>query len=414
MPDFGIGEALTAFGGSDLLAGLFGGGEAAAAGGTGVLSGAGAADLLAPSGAGLFGGATGLAGTELAAGAGTDLGALTATSGLGALGTAGDFLAAPGASAFNPSALVPGVGEPGGGPGILPGSPTATPTAVGGTSVFDTGTQGAGFVNSAGGPTATPGNALGTAGGSGGAAGVSAPAGVSGVPDATAAAGATPGATGAAPAAGAAQPTSSIDQLLGKLSPGNLANGAIDSLTKNPLGVAAGLGGLGYSIYKGSQDTANEKSLTASAATAAGNSNTLTAEGNQLTSYLTNGTLPPQFQAQITQAVNDAITQAKSAAAAQGLSSDPTQNTALAAQISQIQNQVPILTSQIEEQLASTGGNLISAAATNTGLSGQLYQALVQNDTTQAANAGKAIAALAAAFNNKGQASGGSTTITVG
>jgi hypothetical protein len=406
----GIDAAIGA--GSDFL---FGSGVAdVAAGGVGTLSGAGAADLLAPTGSALFGGETGLAGTALAGGAGTDIAALTGTAGLGAAGTAADFLAAPGASGFNAAALTPGIGPPGGGPGTLPGFPTATPTGVGGTSVFDTGTQVPGFVNSAGGPSAAPANALGTAGGSGGAAGVSAPAGVSGVPDATAAAGASPG---AAPAAGAAQPTSSIDQLLGKLSPSNLANGAIDSLTKNPLGVAAGIGGLGYSIYQGQKQTANEKSLAASASTAANNSNTLTAEGNQLTGYLTNGTLPPQFQAQITQAVNDAITQAKSAAAAQGLSSDPTQNTALAAQIAQINNQVPILTSQIEEQLASTGGNLISAAAQNTGLSGQLYQALVANDTTQAAGAGKAIAALAAAFNSKGQISGsgsGGTTVTIG
>ena len=139
MPDLGIGETIAALGGADIfgdigLGSLFGAG-AAGAGGPGALSGAGAADLLAPSGAGLFGGTTGLVGTDLAAGAGTDLGALTATSGLGVAGTAADFLAAPGASGFNPAALTPGIGDPGGGPGVLNPIP-ATPTGVGGTDVF--------------------------------------------------------------------------------------------------------------------------------------------------------------------------------------------------------------------------------------------------------------------------------------
>src|SRR6202000_3263633 len=65
MPDLGIGEALAAFGGSDLLAGLFGGGEAAAAGAT-AEAGTDLAGIVG-SGEGLFGGATGLEGTLLGA-----------------------------------------------------------------------------------------------------------------------------------------------------------------------------------------------------------------------------------------------------------------------------------------------------------------------------------------------------------
>jgi hypothetical protein len=162
------------------------------------------------------------------------------------------------------------------------------------------------------------------------------------------------------------------------------------------------------------QETANQKSLQASASTAAGNSTALENQGQGLVNYLTNGTLPPQYQTQIDQSIQSAITQAKSNAAAQGLSTDPTQNTALATQISQIQNQAPILQEQIASQLAGTGTSLINAGAGAAGLSGQLYQALVQNDTTQAANAGKAIATLAAALNGKSSATIGSTTINTG
>lgn len=432
MPDFGIGEGLAAFGGGDLLASigsLFGIGGAEAAGGAAAETGAGLigsagslaaanalptagiADIVG-SGEGLFGGTLGTEGTLLAGGSGLTVADLAGgTAGLGALGTATDFLAAPGASGFNAAALTPGVGAAGGGPGVLgAAAPPPTPTPVGSTSVFDTGTSGIPGVSSSGAPAAP--SAITPPGAS--AASVAAPSGVSGVPDATAvAAGATPGATPGAPAAASA-PTSSIDQLLSKMSPSNLANSSIESLTKNPLGVALGAGGLGYSIYEGSQQTANQKALQATATSANNNSTALEQQGQGLVNYLTSGQLPAGYQTQITQSIQSAIANAKSNAAAQGLSTDPTQNTALATTIQQIQDQEPILQEQIAAQLAGTGTSLISAGATASGLSGQLYQALVQNDTTQAANAGKAIATLAAALNGKSQNSVGGSTGSTG
>lgn len=416
MPDFGIGEGIAALGGGDILASLgslFGiggaeaGGAAAAETGLGALGageaaagagGAGIADIVG-SGAGLFGGTTGLEGTLAAGGSGLGLADLAGgTAGLGALGTAADFLAAPGASGFNAAALTPGIGAPGGGAGVLT-APSAgfTPSGAGGTSVFDTGASGVPGVNAGGAPAATP--TVAPAGAS--AASTAAPAGVSAPVDATAAAGATP-AAGAAPAA----QSSSISDLLGKA-----GSGALKSLTSNPLGVALGAGGLGYSIYEGSKETANQKALQASATTANNNSGALEAQGQGLVSYLTSGTLPPAYQTQIDQSINSAITAAKSRAAAQGLPSDPSQNTALQKEIEQIQAQQPILQEQIAAQLAGTGTSLINAGAGAAGLSGQLYSALVQNDTTQAANAGKAIATLAAALNGKTNTNIGSTNV---
>jgi hypothetical protein len=109
---FGITEALAAFS-PEIIAGLGDvlGGTAAADAGAGAaaatLPGTGIADIVG-SGAGLFGGTPGLAGTLLSGGSGLGIADLVGgTAGLGALGTATDFLAAPGASAFNSAALTP-------------------------------------------------------------------------------------------------------------------------------------------------------------------------------------------------------------------------------------------------------------------------------------------------------------------
>jgi hypothetical protein len=116
---------------------------------------------------------------------------------------------------------------------------------------------------------------------------------------------------------------------------------------------------------------------------------------------------------QVDQAIQDAKTAAISNAAQQGLPTDPTKNTALAATLASIDNQRPQMITQVASQLFTSGGSLVSAGQQAAGLSGQLYQALVQNDTTQAGNIGKAIAALAAALNGKTQANIGGQTLTL-
>jgi hypothetical protein len=438
---FGITEALAAFS-PEIIAGLGDvlGGTAAADAGAGAaaatLPGTGIADIVG-SGAGLFGGTPGLAGTLLSGGSGLGMADLVGgTAGLGALGTATDFLAAPGASAFNSAALTPtafGGATAIDAPGLPSGVANANAAAPGGTPALTQGSVSVPGV-AGGSPSAVPPGAS--------AGSVSAPSGVAGSPDATSVfstgtspvagspganpsvasltgppGGSVPGAAGGTSVGGAplggAPPgaSSSIEQML---SPGNLANSAVKSLTSNPLGIALGAGGLGYSIYEGNKQTKNEQALTADAKTATANSSALEAQGQGLVNYLTSGTLPPQYQTQIDQALNSAVTAAKSRAAAQGQSADPAQNSALQAEINQIMEQQPILQEQIAAQLAGTGTSLINAGATSAGLSGNLYQALVQNDTTQAANAGKAIASLAAAMAGKSQASIGGTPVTIG
>lgn len=252
-----------------------------------------------------------------------------------------------------------------------------------------------------------------------GASAVSAPAGVSGAGDVTAAAGT--GTSGANSIAGqvasgvnagnlaAGSGSTSIGDLVGKA-----GGGVLDSLTKNPLGIGLGVAGLGYNIYEGKQQTKNQQALQADAAQATSNSNQLTSSGEALQTYLTSGTLPPQYMAQVQQALQDAKTSAISNAAAQGLPTDPTKNTALAATLAKIDASEPGMISQVAGQLFSSGSSLVSAGQSAAGLSGQLYSTLVNNDTAQAANTGKAIATLAQALNGKSSATVGNQTITVG
>ena len=162
-------------------------------------------------------------------------------------------------------------------------------------------------------------------------------------------------------------------------------------------------------------------------------------EGQALTQYLQNGTLPQAYMTQIDQAIKDAKTTAISNAAAQGLPTDPTQNTSLAATLSNIDNQRAGMITNIAQQLFNSGSSLIgtgtglgtSSAGNLTGLgsgltessasgllglgqsaaglSGQLYSQLVSNDTAAAANTGKAIATLAQALNTGATGKSGSS-----
>jgi hypothetical protein len=399
--------------------------EAAPAIGGAAGAGAGAgADLgaLIGTGEGLFGGSTGLGGTLLAGGvpaADIASGAALGTAGLGSLGTAADFLAAPGAGAAGAgfgtaantaastaagSGLASGL--PSAGTATLPGtvtpsvasftptlagsagiSPAATPTPTSGVSVFDTGTK------------AVPGLS-----GTAGATGIG-----SATPQAaTSAAGLTPAAAATAAPADATSTGSFWDKLLG---------GATKSVTNNPLGIALGAGGLGYDIFKGNQASQAQQQMQQLAAQQQGTNANLVGEGQNLVNPLMTGNLPPMYQAQITQAVNDAKTRAISNAAAQGMPTDPTKNSVLAQELSSIDAQVPQMTAQVAQQLAQTGTGLISAGTGAAGISSQLYGQLASMDQTQSANTAKAIAALAQSFNTGGGGKSGTaipgTNLTV-
>lgn len=411
---------LTSFG-AEAGAATAAAGEGLAAAGEGLTM----ADIVG-TGAGLAGGTTGLEGTLMAGGSGLGLADLAGgTAGLGALGTAADFMGTGGltgvAGAGTPTATGFGAAadqalQAAQAGGVAPAAvtPAAQPMTFGGVSsnlspsvananagasVFDTGTA---PISNAGitGSGATAGT---------GASSVAAPAGVTGGIDPTAAAsgttgtaagtGGTAGTTGATAASGAG--TSIADTLK------SAGSGALKSLTSNPLGVALGAAGLGYNMLQGQKQTPNQQALTAEAAKANANSDQMVASGQALQQYLTNGTLPPAYQAQVDQAIDAAKTTAISNAAAQGLPTDPNKNTALAATLAKIDASRPQMQAQVASQLFSSGSSLVSAGQQSANLSSNLYQALVQNDTTSAANTGKAIANLAAALSGKSGSTGG-------
>lgn len=165
-----------------------------------------------------------------------------------------------------------------------------------------------------------------------------------------------------------------------------LLGGASDSIIKNPLGAALSAGGLGYSVLQGQKASKAVQALQQQA----GKQGAL---ADQLASYTTSGTLPPGSQAGVDQAIASAKANAVANAASQGLPTNPTQNTALAATLAKIDQQGPIVAAQIAQQLLTSG-------ASYAGLSNSLYTQLAQIDMQQSQSMGKAIANMAAALNS--------------
>jgi hypothetical protein len=128
-------------------------------------------------------------------------------------------------------------------------------------------------------------------------------------------------------------------------------NNAIGQVEKNPLslvGPAVGLGGLVYDVTQANKQLPEQTQLNQAALTA-------TQQGNQLSSYLLNGNLPPGLQTAVTKATADAKTAAISNAAASGQPTDPSKNSTLASELAQIDQQATITTAQVGQQLLQSG-----------------------------------------------------------
>lgn len=163
----------------------------------------------------------------------------------------------------------------------------------------------------------------------------------------------------------------------------------LDSLgIKSPLGAAIGAAGLGYSVLQGQKAPAYSAQLQQQASQ-------LNAQGQQLLSYLQSGTLPEGLKASLTQATSAAKAKVISNFAAQGLNTDPSQNSALAQELAAIDQQALISTAQIGQQLMTSG-------IAESGLSSDLYKTLANIDQTQTANIGKAISNFAASMSGGG------------
>lgn len=173
---------------------------------------------------------------------------------------------------------------------------------------------------------------------------------------------------------------------------GDLGKGAISSVTKNPLGIAAAGGLLGYDLLKGNPTDPNQKQLQDKA-------NQLGAQGDVLRSYLTSGTLPPAMQAQLDQATKAEKARIVSGYAAKGMPTDPNQNSALAQELNNVDTNAVAAMASAQIQMMNTG-------LQETGLSTQLYETLVKLDQSQNDQLMKAISGFAAALGG-----GGGTTL---
>lgn len=366
----------------------------------------------AEAGAGAGGAAKG---AEAATGGGLLAPAAEAGAGAGAAGAPLDLLAG-GAGAFTPAAVgevFPASGalasglatEPAFASSVTgafaPGLDTAAGLGVsGGSGSFSAFDPGSGGLDLSA-KSAVPGgpNALDNVAAGGTPSGASAQS-VSGLPgvsnplslDPTAAANtgapANAGAAGGQAVGGTAPAAGATPAQSGGLSLDKLVSGVESSITKNPLGIAAGIGGLGYSVIKGQEATAATKKIQDQAAS-------LNAQGQQLASYLQSGDLPPGLKSQLTQATAGAKAAVISNFAKQGMSTDPSKNSALAQQLAQIDQQAIITTASIGQSLLTTGIN-------ESGMASDLFKTLSNIDQTQTAMIGKSIAAMAAAFGGGG------------
>jgi hypothetical protein len=161
------------------------------------------------------------------------------------------------------------------------------------------------------------------------------------------------------------------------------------------------------SAINGSNAPPYSPQLNTNAASANATAAQQTSAGQALQQWQTTGTLPASYESQIQKAAQDAKTRAISNAAAQGLPTDPTQNTALAQQLNAIDAAIPGQREAIATQLAQSGQQMINAGLQATGISSGVYQSLAQMQTQKDTNTGNAIANFASALN------GGNKNITI-
>lgn len=165
---------------------------------------------------------------------------------------------------------------------------------------------------------------------------------------------------------------------------GNLGTAAWNSVMKNPIGVGLAGAGLGYNLLQGQKVSPEMQAMQ-------GNAAALNAQGQQLMSYLQNGTLPPGLQTAVDNATHAMKARIIANHAKNGLSTNPAQNSALAQELNQVDLNAVALIAQQGQQLLTTGMN-----ATN--ISSQLYGMLENLNRQQSQRTGQAIANFAAAL----------------
>lgn len=172
-----------------------------------------------------------------------------------------------------------------------------------------------------------------------------------------------------------------------------LGTGALNSVMKNPLGVALAAGGLGYNMLQGQQTSPEMDAMKAAAQGLGG-------QGAEMMKYLQTGTLPPGLKAAVDQA--SAAMKARIVAnhARNGQSTNPSQNSALAQELNSVDLNATAMIAQQGQQLLNSGMNAVN-------MSTQLYGMLENLNRQQSQRMGQAIANFASALNGGGRLGGG-------
>lgn len=164
----------------------------------------------------------------------------------------------------------------------------------------------------------------------------------------------------------------------------SLVSGAGKSIAANPIGLGLSTAGLGYAIAQGQSHPQGYDQMKEIAGR-------LGPAGQQLMQYLQSGTLPPGLQQSVSQANQAARARIISNYGTQGMSTDPSRNSALAAELANVDRQSAISIAQIGERLMNEG---VQAS----GLASNIYGQIANIDQTQTQNVGRAIANMAAAL----------------
>lgn len=151
---------------------------------------------------------------------------------------------------------------------------------------------------------------------------------------------------------------------------------------QNPLTLAVGGGGLAYDLIKGNQMPKGYNQLV-------GEANQLAGQGSRLSSYLQNGTLPPGAQAQIDEYVKSATAGINSKYASMGI--DPNTSTAAQQEIANLKLNAQAQSFNIADSLLKTG-------ITESQISGQLFNDLIQMNQQQNTEVGNAISSFTTAL----------------
>lgn len=190
---------------------------------------------------------------------------------------------------------------------------------------------------------------------------------------------ATGGTTGATPTAAAG--SSGINGILKKLtSPDALLSGA----------------GLAGNLIMGNKPVAGEGALSSQAAQ-------LGAQGQQLSSYLDKGTLPPGMQNSLNQASESAKASIKSQYASKGMSGSSAE-----------QQDLAHVDQAMQAQGAELAMSLLQQGVSESNLSSQLYKGIMDNALKQDESLGTAFSSFASSLAGGGTSGGTKGTITFG